>query len=184
MCGSSAFGAVGSRRLRIILAAASALALAGCLATTPTMGGAETVASGSVGGASTQGENAGLEKCAESLGTLGIDEDQGSPYYARYSQQYELGSTAPLLRLISQHSTCFVIVERGWAFNNMMRERQLRDSGEMRAGSNLQQGQIVAADYTMKPSIAFTEQGTGRAGAALGGRLGIVGALVGGSLKQ
>lgn len=180
-------GGPGAQRrtdLRIVLAAASALALAGCLSTTPTAGGAGTVASGSAGGATAQGENAGLEKCGESLGTLGIDEDQAAPWYSRYAQQYKLGSTTPLLRLIIQQSNCFVVVERGSAFNNMMRERQLRDSGEMRTGSNMQAGQIVAADYTMKPSITFSEQGTGGAGAALGGRLGIVGALVGGSMRQ
>ncbi len=176
--------AFGRSGLRIVLAAASALALAGCLATTPTMGGSGTVASGSAGGATTQGENTALEKCPESLGTLGIDEDQGAPWYARYSQQYKLGSTVPLLLLIIQQSNCFVIVERGSAFNSMMRERQLRDSGEMRAGSSMQQGQIVAADYTMKPSIAFSERGTGGVGAAVGGLLGSVGALVGGSMRQ
>ncbi len=181
--GTGAFGALGSSGLRLVLAAASALALAGCLSTTPTGGGAGTVASGSAGGASAQGENTGLEKCNESLGTLGIDEDQSSPWYARYSQQYKLGSTVPLLRLIIQQSNCFVIVERGSSFNNMMRERQLRDSGEMRQGSNMQQGQIVAADYTMKPNITFSEK-TGGAGAAIGGLLGSVGALVGGSLSN
>ncbi len=184
--------AFGRSGLRIVLAAASALALAGCLATTPTMGGSGTVASGSAGGATTQGENTALEKCPESLGTLGIDEDQGAPWYARYSQQYKLGSTVPLLRLIIQQSNCFVIVERGSAFNSMMRERQLRDSGEMRAGSSMQQGQIVAADYTMKPSIAFSERGTGGGSAAvgalgsrlLGGSLGWVAGAAAGSIKQ
>jgi curli biogenesis system outer membrane secretion channel CsgG len=172
------------RSLRIVLAAASAVALAGCLSTTPTAGGAGTVASGSAGGATAQGENTGLEKCTETLGTMGIDEDRSSPWYYRYSQQYKLESTVPLLRLIVQQSNCFVVVERGSAFNNMMRERQLRDSGEMRAGSSMQQGQIVAADYTMKPSITFSERGTGGAGAVVGGLLGSVGSLVGGSMRQ
>lgn len=173
MCGSA---------LRTALAAASVLALAGCLSTTPTGGGAGTVASGSVGGASAQNENKGLEKCDQTLGTLAVDEDQSAPWYGRWSQQYKLGSTVPLLRMIIQQSNCFVVVERGSAFNNMMRERQLRDSGEMRAGSSMQQGQIVAADYTMKPSIAFSDK-TGGAGAAIGGLFGAVGALVGGSLS-
>lgn len=180
---AGASGATGRSGLQVIVAAASALALAGCLSTTPTGGGAGTVASGSAGGASAQGENAGLEKCGESLGTLAVDEDQSLDWYRRYSQQYKLGSTVPLLRLIVQQSNCFVVVERGSAFNNMMRERQLRDSGEMRASSNMQQGQIVAADYTMKPNIAFSEK-TGGAGAAIGGLFGAVGALVGGSLSN
>lgn len=181
--GSGAFGATGKMSLRIVVTAASALALAGCLSTAPTGGGAGTVASGSAGGGTAQGENPGLEKCTETLGTVGVDEDQSAPWYGRYSQQYKLGSTVPLLRLIIQQSNCFVIVERGSSFNNMMRERQLRDSGEMRAGSNMQQGQIVAADYTMKPNITFSEK-TGGAGAVVGGLLGRVGALVGGSMSN
>jgi curli biogenesis system outer membrane secretion channel CsgG len=176
-------GGPGVTTLKLACVSAAVLALAGCLATTPTAGGAGTVASGSAGGESAQGANSTLEKCTESLGTLGIDEDQNAPWYAYYSQQYKLGSTVPLLRLIIQQSNCFVIVERGSSFNNVMRERQLRDSGEMRAGSNMQQGQIVAADYTMKPNITFSEK-TGGAGAAIGGLFGSVGALIGGSISN
>lgn len=172
--------------LRASLVSVAVLALAGCLATAPKLGGSGTVASGSAGGASAEGANSQLEKCDESLGTLAIDEDTASPWYARYSQEYKMQSTTPLLRLIIQQSNCFVVVERGSAFNNMMRERQLRDSGEMRTNSNMQQGQIVAADYTMKPSIAFSERGTSGAGGALGG-FGVLGAAAGvvaGSMRK
>ena len=61
-------------------------------------------------------------------------------------------------------------------------ERQLQKSGEMREGSNFGGGQMVAADYTMSPSIQFS-QNTGGMGGALGGlsrSLGVLGALAGG----
>ena len=53
--------------------------------------------------------------------------------------------------------------------NNMMQERALQNSGEMRSGSSFQKGQMVAADYTMSPSIAFSQKGTSGAGGGLGG---------------
>lgn len=163
----------------------AALGLSGC-ATGPTLGGSGTMASGSAGGATAQNASTQLEKCDESLGTLAIDEDQNSPWYSLYAQQYKLGPTTPLLRMMIQQSNCFVVVERGSAFNNMMRERQLRDSGEMRGTSNMQQGQIVAADYTIKPSITFSERDTGGMGGALRG-FGVLGAaasVVSGSMRS
>jgi curli biogenesis system outer membrane secretion channel CsgG len=93
----------------------------------------------------------------------------------------------PLLRMMIQQSNCFVVVERGKAMNNMMQERALQQSGEMRKGSNFGKGQMVAADYTMSPSINFSQKGTGGIGGALGGLFGSVGRAVGavaGGLKS
>lgn len=94
-------------------------------------------------------------------------------------RRYNLGSTVPVLRLMIQLSNCFVIVERSRAGMNLMQqERQLQQSGEMRGGSDMGPGQMVAADYTMRPSIQFAQKGTGGVGGALGG-LGFLGAAVG-----
>jgi hypothetical protein len=65
-----------------------------------------------------------------------------------------------------------------------MQERQLRDSGELREQSNFQKGQMVAADYSMNPSITFSNQDAGGIGGAIGGLFGSVGAAIGGSLKS
>ena len=171
--------------VRGAMVATVVLALTACAGTTPRLGGSGTVASGSASGAATANVNSQLERCSEPLGTLGVEEDQSASWYGYYSQHYKLGSTVPLLRLIIQQSNCFVVVERGSAYNSMMRERDLAASGEMRAGSSMQKGQVVAADYTMKPSIAFSEKGTGGVGAAVGGMLGgRIGSFVGGSLKK
>src|SRR4028119_1913933 len=51
----------------------------------------------------------------------------------------------------------------------MSRERQLEASGEMREGSNFGKGQMVSADYSMNPSISFSQSDAGGVGAALGG---------------
>lgn len=160
------------------------LALAGCAGTTPQLGGAGTVASGSAGGANANEANSQLEKCDKTLGTLGVVEDQASSWYIQLSQ-YKLGSTVPVLRKMIQQSNCFVIVERGAAMNNVMRERDLNASGEMRANSSFGKGQIVAADYTMSPTITFSQKGTQGASAGLGGfgLLGSVAGMVAGGFK-
>jgi len=146
--------------------------------TTPTLGGGGTVATGSAGGSESQGVSSQLEKCDESLGTVALVEDQAAPWYHQLSE-YKLGSTVPVLRIMIQQSNCFVVVERGRAMQNMMQERQLTQSGEIRQGSNFEKGQMVAADYTMSPNITFSQKGTSGVGGALGGFFGGVGRAVG-----
>ena len=165
------------------LGAGAVLALlGGCLATTPEVGGgSKTAVTGAAGGATTENANSALERCDQSLGTIGVVEDQTAIWYQTL-QSYKLGSTVPVLRMMIQQSNCFVVVERGTAMQNMNTERALRDSGEMRKGSNMGPGQMVAADYTMNPSIQFS-QNTGGIGGALGGlsrHLGVIGAIAGG----
>jgi len=147
-------------------------------ATEPVLGGSKTTESGGAGGAQSQGANSQLEHCDETMGTMAVEEDQGAPWYGQLAQ-YQLGSTIPVLRLLIQQSNCFVVVERGGAMRNIMGERQLQQSGEMREGSNFGKGQIAAADYTMSPSITFSQKGTGGAGAALGAVGGLLGKAAG-----
>jgi curli biogenesis system outer membrane secretion channel CsgG len=164
----------------ISVALVGALGLAECRATEPVLGGSKTTATGAAGGSTAEGASSQLEKCDESLGTITVVEDQTAPWYSNLAQ-YKLGSTIPVLRMLIQQSNCFVVVERGRAMNNMMQERALEQSGEIREGSNFGKGQIVAADYTMNPSITFSQKGTGGVGGALGGLFGrVVGAVAGG----
>lgn len=162
------------------------LTLAACAGTTPSIGasGARTVATGSAGGANAQGANDRLEHCDRTLGTLAIAEDAGQPWLHQLATDYHVQSTVPLLRMIVQQSNCFVVVERGAAFRNMQGERELMEAGQLRKTSNIGKGQVVAADYTATPSITFSQKGTGGAGALLGGMLGSVGSLIGGSIKS
>ncbi len=143
--------------------------------------------SGSAGGGSASGADSQLESCSQTLGTLAVHEDQSEPWWHHYYGRYPtLGSTVPLLRLMIQQSNCFVVVERGKAMQNMMGERQLEASGEMREGSSFGKGQMVAADYTKSPSIQFSEN-TGGIGGAVSGLLGSKNRLLGklsGGLKK
>lgn len=150
--------------------------LAGCLSGGVKMGeasGASTVATGGAAGANADGANKALERCAETLGTITLVEDQGAPWYIAMTQQYNLPPSASLLRLLIQQSNCFVVVERGAAGNAAMnRERELAKSGDTRRGSKFGKGQLVAADYAMMPELTISEENTGGLGNSLGGLLG------------
>lgn len=176
-----------TRRGALLAAVIGAVSLAGCLSTTPQVGGGSKGAvTGAAGGATAENANGELERCDSTLGTIAVDEDRSASWWGYYSSRYgHLGSTTPVLRMMIQQSNCFVVVERGRAMNNMQRERELEASGEMRGGSNFGKGQMVAADYTMSPSIQFS-QNTGGVGAAIGGltrHLGILGGAAG-NVKQ
>ena len=168
---------------RLSLIALATLALS-AHAGDPSIGSdsARTAATGAAGGANSTNANSQLERCGETMGTLALVEDTGAEWYSQM-QSYQLRSTIPVLRMLVQQSNCFVVVERGQAMNNMMQERALQQSGEMRQGSNFGRGQMVAADYTMNPSITFSQKGTGGAGALLGAFGGTLGAVIGGGLK-
>lgn len=138
---------------------------------------------GSAGGANAQGAAINLESCDEPMGTVAVVEEQEGDWYRYLTTDMRLTSTVPVIRMLIQQSNCFVVVERGRAMQNMMQERALQDSGEMRGGSNFGKGQMVAADYTINPSINFSQKNAGGIGGALGhfgGALGAVGALAGG----
>ena len=95
-----------------------------------------------------------------------------------------LGSTVPVLKLLIQQSNCSVVVERGRAMDNMMQERALSQSGGLRANSRFGRGQMVSADYSLSPSITFSNNNAGAIGNAVGGMFGPVGAIIGGSLDS
>ncbi len=157
--------------------------LTGCVSSSMSTGSqkAKTEATGSAGGSNAQNANKGLEHCDASLGTLAIFEDQNEAWYHRLTRDLRLPSTIPVIRLLAQQSNCFVIVERGRAMKQVMQERELMQSGEMRSGSNFGKGQMVAADYTVTPSITFSSNDTGGGGAIVGALFGsVAGGLAGG----
>ncbi len=170
--------------IRLLISLGAVGVLAGCVGSMPVLGdaGAKTAATGSAGGSSSHNANAQLERCDASLGTLAVIEDQSQPWYGQL-RSHNLESTVPLIRLLVQQSNCFVVVERGRAMSQMQQERGLADSGELRQGSNFQRGQMVAADFSMNPSITFNQKDAGGIGGTLSrvsSSLGVLGSLAGG----
>lgn len=132
--------------------------------------------SGSAGPDGAQGESKELEKCDKPYGTLAVVEPQDA--VISHLLQYGLQSPTGLIRMMVQQSSCFVLVERGRAMQNLMQERQLAESGELRRGSNMGKGQMVTADYVLTPDAVFASKDSGGIGGALGG-LGVFGAVAG-----
>ncbi|MAD54116.1 MULTISPECIES: CsgG/HfaB family protein [unclassified Idiomarina] len=159
-----------------LIACIFSVSLTACVSTNPSLGGSSgNTITGAAGGAQSQGENKALERCEAPLGTLSIYEDTNENWWYDYRRMYpKLGTTVPLIRVMIQQSNCFVIVERGKAMQALQTERALMESGELRQQSNFGKGQLVAADYTVSPSIQFSESGTQNVGGLLGGWVGVV----------
>jgi len=138
------------------------LSLVGCVSTMPKLGGGSgNTVTGAAAGSNAEGNNSSLESCKETLGTLRLFEDQKLAWWREYRRHYpKLGSTLPVIRMMIQQSNCFVVVERGQVMNAMTEERRLMNSGELRGGSNFGKGQMVAADYTLNPSVQFSQEGS------------------------
>jgi hypothetical protein len=123
-------------------------------------GGGESPQSTAVAGTNAPTADS-MHRCTAPLGTIAIQEDTSSPWYSLISGQYQLGSTVPVLKMLVQQSNCFVIVDRGRALNQARQERALGDAGELRASNRIGKGKMVVADYTMTPSVTFSNQNAG-----------------------
>ncbi len=142
------------------------------------------------GGAGTSGvttDSTGLAHCDKPMGALAVVEPQDAVTAAL--SNYSLQSPVGIIRMMVQQSNCFIVVERGQGMQNMMQERALMDSGQLRQNSNIGGGQMVVADFIMTPSIVFSDDNAGGVGGALGGALGgliggragsVIGGLAGG----
>jgi hypothetical protein len=132
--------------------------------------------SGSAGPDGAKDESTQLEKCDKPYGTLAVAEAQDA--VISHLLSYGLSSPTGVIRMLVQQSNCFMLVERGRAMSNIMQERQLAESGELRSGSNMGKGQMVTADYVLTPDAVFSSKDSGGIGGALGG-LGVFGAVAG-----
>lgn len=128
------------------------LALSAC-ATDPKLGADASAARGAAGGQTVVEAAPELQRCDAPLGTVALfEEDNARAALARAS----LDSFVPVLRLMVQQSNCFIVVERGRAFANLDFERKLAAGGALREGAAAD-GKLLAADYTMLPSVTFAE---------------------------
>lgn len=171
------------RRPRGVLALAAAGLLAACAQSTTTLGTDQGPVSGSAGPGGASNASAQLERCDKPLGIITLVESQ-DPGVGQALAGYGLGSPIPVLRLLMQQSNCFIVADRGQAMQNILQERQLNQSGELRGGANYGGGQLVAADLALTPSVIFSgNTGGSNAGIAAGFIPGI-GGLVAGSLAN
>jgi hypothetical protein len=148
--------------------------------TQPKQGQGGSVVKGAAGTEGSTGDS-GLQHCDKPMGALAVVEPQD--YVLVSLRRYNLSSPVGLIRLMIQQSNCFLVVERGVGMQNMMQERQLASSGQLRQNSNVGGGQMVSADFILTPSVAFSENNAGGVGAGVAGLLGHKAAAVAGGLK-
>src|SRR5215510_8879891 len=137
-----------------------------------------SVVQGSAGTNGSSGDK-GLEHCDKPMGALAVVEPQD--IVLADLSRYRLSSPSGLIRMMVQQSNCFIVVERGAGMQNIMQERQLANSGQLRSNSNMGGGQMVTADFILTPSVVFSENNAGGVGGAVGGLFGgKLGAVAGG----
>jgi curli production assembly/transport component CsgG len=128
------------------------------------------------------GSGDAVQHCDKPMGAVAVVEPQD--YIMQSLNRYGLQSPTSLIRMMIQQSNCFLVVERGIAMQNVMQERDLAKSGELRAGSNMGGGQMVSADFVLTPNVIFSEDNAGGVGGAVGGILSrknpLLGAVAGG----
>jgi hypothetical protein len=149
--------------------------------TNPKQGQGGSVVQGAAGTSGAQGAPKGLETCEKPMGAVAVHEVQDD--MLGYLRRYNLQSPIPLVRMMIQQSNCFIVVERGVGMQNMAQERQLAASGQARQGSNIGEGQMVAADYILTPGVVFSDNNSGGVGAGIGNYFGRTAGAIAGGLK-
>ena len=138
----------------------AALVVAGCGEKKTELGEGGSVVSGSAGPAGAQGADNSLTRCDAPVATLALAEN---PNGYTVSSAYHLpASPVPLIRLIAQQSGCFRVVDRSAGLRATVREQELKEAGVLRQKSTVAKGQGYEAQYTLVPSLTFSEQDAGR----------------------
>ncbi|WIT14465.1 CsgG/HfaB family protein [Paucibacter sediminis] len=144
-----------------VLLAALAVVLAGCGKQGAQLGQGGSVVSGSAGPAGAQSAARELQKCEAPVATLALVEN---PNGYTMAGGYALPSSPlPLVRLLAQQSGCFRVVDRAAGLKAVIKEQELKDAGVLRQqGSTVAKGKGYEAQYSLTPSLTFSEQDAGR----------------------
>lgn len=126
---------------------------------------------GAAAGGTSVGARDSLERCAEPLGTLAVDDGRDQVWWGAFVRETQVTTIEPMVRLVVQQSNCFLITAAG----NQRLDSRLQGitaqqrGGDYRPGSNQQRGQRIAADYYLEPAILFAGSNTGGLAGGLGG---------------
>lgn len=149
-------------RLGLATAVALALGLAGCGGKSKTdLGEGGAIVTGSAGPVGAHNAARELQRCDAPVATLALVEN---PHGYTYSSSYHLPPTPlPLVRLLAQQSNCFRVVDRAAGLRNTINEQELKEAGVLRKqGSTVEKGKGYEAQYTLTPSLTFSEKDAGR----------------------
>ena len=151
-------------------AAACVLLLTACGEKKTELGQGGSVVSGSAGPQGAQNAAKELVRCDAPVATVALAEN---PHGYTYGAAYQLPpSPVPLVKLLAQQSGCFRVVDRGAGLRATVREQELKEAGVLRQqNSTVAKGRGYEAQYTLTPSLTFSEQDAGR---GLGGVIAMI----------
>ena len=142
------------------VAAAAALLVSGCGQKKTDLGEGGSVVTGSAGPAGARNASHELMKCDAPVATMALVENPNG-----YTIQGANGlpqSPVPLIRLLAQQSGCFRVVDRSSGLKATIEEQKLKDDGIIGNAVVVKKGNGYAAQYTITPSLTFSEQNAGR----------------------
>lgn len=147
--------------LQVFCVAAVLLALAACGEKKTELGQGGSVVTGSAGPQGAHNAAKELLRCDAPVATVALAEN---PHGYTYGAAYQLPpSPVPLVKLLAQQSGCFRVVDRGAGLRATVREQELKESGVLRQqNSTVAKGRGYEAQYTLTPSLTFSEQDAGR----------------------
>lgn len=150
-----------SLTIHSLLAGAVLLALAGCGEKKTELGQGGSVVTGSAGPQGAQNAAKELVRCDAPVATVALAEN---PNGYIMGAGYQLpASPVPLVKLMAQQSGCFRVVDRGAGLRGTVREQELKEAGVLRQqNSTVAKGKGYEAQYTLTPSLTFSEQDAGR----------------------
>ncbi|CAM3668255.1 CsgG/HfaB family protein [Paracidovorax anthurii] len=157
--------------LRITLLAVLSVAglLAGCGEKKTELGQGGSAVRGSAGPQGAQNASHELVRCDAPVATLALAENPNG--YIMGSGYQLPPSPVPLVKLLAQQSGCFRVVDRAAGLRGTVQEQELKDAGILRKNGTVQKGHGYEAQYTLTPSLTFSEQDAGR---GLGGILAMI----------
>ncbi|WP_418236063.1 CsgG/HfaB family protein [Comamonas serinivorans] len=141
------------------------LLLAGCGEQKTELGQGGSEISGSAGPAGAQQAAPSLERCERPIATVALLENPRG--YVIPANVTLPPTPVPLVRLLAQQSGCFRVVDRSGGLQGTLREGELRDAGVLRQNGTVDKGKGYEAQYTLTPSLTFSEQDAGRGLAGL-----------------
>jgi len=148
------------RALACVALAALALGATGCGQKKTELGEGGSVVTGSAGPAGAQNASHELVKCDAPVATLALVEN---PNGYTMAGAYNLPSSpVPLIRLLAQQSGCFRIVDRSAGLKATIQEQELKKDGVTSDVVKVRKGQGYSAQYTITPSLTFSERDAGR----------------------
>ncbi|WP_280187342.1 CsgG/HfaB family protein [Delftia sp. PS-11] len=136
------------------------LCLAGCGEKKTELGQGGSEVSGSAGPAGAHNASRELVRCDAPVATLALAENPNG--YVMGSGYQLPASPVPLVKLLAQQSGCFRVVDRGAGLRGTVQEQELRNAGVLRENSTVHKGRGYEAQYTLTPSLTFSEHDAGR----------------------